>query len=44
MLQSKSEDELKKIHEKIAKTQQQLENNLPLYEAQKQREENCTQQ
>lgn len=41
---SKSEDELKKINEKIQKTQQQLENNLPLYEAQKQREENCTQQ
>ncbi|KAK3095501.1 hypothetical protein FSP39_015420 [Pinctada imbricata] len=40
----KSEEELKKVNDKIQKTQGQLEAIIPQYEAQRTKEENCTQQ
>ena len=40
----RSEDELRKVDEKITKTQQSLEGITPKYEALRDKEENCTQQ
>ena len=40
----RSEDELRKVDEKIAKTQSSLEAITPKYEALRDKEENCTQQ
>ncbi|CAI9732558.1 maintenance of chromosomes 3-like [Octopus vulgaris] len=43
-LKKKTEDDLRKIDEKITRGEESLENIIPMYEAQKNREENAAQQ
>lgn len=44
LFQKKAEEELKKVNEKIGKTQKQLEEITPKYDAQQKQEEECTRQ
>lgn len=43
-LQKKAEEELKKVSDKIVKTQNQLEEITPKYDAEQRKEEECTRQ